>query len=204
MSNFTYQKELTASQLETYEWDNNWLEHCEDTSTPRVLYIGDSISCATRISLNQSANRAMLFDGFGTSKALDNEFFIPSVRTWADQQRHRRFVLFNNGLHGWHLSNEEYAALYERFVIFLKKDFSDSQIVLLLTTHITDIERDKIVVERNQAVLEIAKKHELPIIDLYSLTLQNQHLISSDGVHLLPEGYEIVANKILTCLHTMG
>ena len=133
MSDFTYQKELTASKLETYEWDNNWLEHCEDTSTPRVLYIGDSISCATRISLNQSANREILFDGFGTSKALDNEFFIPSVRTWADQQRHRRFVLFNNGLHGWHLSNEEYAALYERFVVFLKKDFSDSQIVLLLT-----------------------------------------------------------------------
>lgn len=197
MSDFTYEKNNTTQKLETYEWDNNWLEHCEDTETPRVLYIGDSISCATRKVINRLAEKKLLCDGFGTSKALDNEFFMPSVFLWAKQQPKRRFVLFNNGLHGWHLSDEEYKNLYESFVITMKKEFSESDIFLLLTTHIADGERDKAVVRRNQAVLEIAKKHELSVIDLYSITLENHDLLSPDGVHLLPEGYELVAREIL-------
>ena len=38
MGDFTYEKNNTAQRLETFEWDNNRLEHCEDTETPRVLY----------------------------------------------------------------------------------------------------------------------------------------------------------------------
>ena len=48
MSNFTYETENTTKKLEKYEWDNVWFEHTENETADRVMYIGDSISCATR------------------------------------------------------------------------------------------------------------------------------------------------------------
>ena len=193
MSSYTYEFENRKTPLETYEWDNVWFEHTEIETPDRVLYIGDSISCATRRAATATSENKLLFDGFGTSKALDNSYFEDSVRIFARQQGNRRAILFNNGLHGWHLDDKtEYAEAYESFVRFLLDEFKGTPIILLLTTHVIDAERDKRVVARNEVVNEIAAKYSLPTVDLYSLT-SNDELISHDGVHLTPDGYKLLA-----------
>ena len=80
MSSFTYETENRCERLETYEWDNVWWEHADTEGVPRVLYIGDSISCATRRTATGAAGETIFFDGFGTSKALDNPYFADSIR----------------------------------------------------------------------------------------------------------------------------
>ena len=199
MSDFTYESKNSGAKLETYEWDNNWLEHCENTTSPRVFYIGDSISCATRKMLNKQAAGELLFDGFGTSKALDNPYFKDSVKLFGAQQPGgRAFVLFNNGLHGWHLDDEtEYPAALDDFVEFLTTEYPEAQTVILLTTHVRDAVRDERVVRRNREALRIAERRGLPTVDLYSIVKSNPSLLSPDGVHLLPEGYELLAEAIL-------
>ena len=72
MSEFTYENKDTNFELETFEWDNVWLDHITYPTLPRVLYIGDSISCGTRRVATIASGEKLLFDGFGTSKALDN------------------------------------------------------------------------------------------------------------------------------------
>ena len=101
MEEMTYEFEAREHQLETYEWDNVWWEHTEINDLPRVLYIGDSISCGTRRVATATADKKILFDGFGTSKALDNPYFKDSLHIFAQQQGKRAVVVFNNGLHGW-------------------------------------------------------------------------------------------------------
>lgn len=193
MSNYTYEERDIKTPLETYEWDNVWFEHTEIETPDRVLYIGDSISCATRRVATATSENKLLFDGFGTSKALDNPYFEDSVRIFARQQGNRRAILFNNGLHGWHLDDKtEYAEAYESFVRFLLDEFKGTPLILLMTTHVIDSERDKRVVARNEVVAEIAAKYSLPAVDLYSLTA-NDELISQDGVHLTPDGYKLLA-----------
>lgn len=197
MSNFTYEYEKRNHSLETYEWDNIWLEHADTNGVPRVLYIGDSISCATRIASTKAANNEIFFDGFGTSKAVDNPYFTDSVRLFAAQQGERRVILFNNGLHGWHLEDTtEYKEGYERILQFLIKEFEGTPLVILLTTHVSDDERDKRVVKRNQAASELAKKYDLPVVDLYSITKEHADTIT-DGVHLNGEGYGYLAEAIV-------
>ncbi|MBR6766236.1 MAG: hypothetical protein IKM06_07110 [Clostridia bacterium] len=197
MSSFTYEYEKRNHSLETYEWDNVWLEHADTNGVPRVLYIGDSISCATRIASTKAANNEIFFDGFGTSKAVDNPYFTDSVRLFAAQQGERRVILFNNGLHGWHLEDTtEYKEGYERILQFLIKEFEGTPLVILLTTHVSDDERDKRVVKRNQAALELAKKYDLPVVDLYSITKEHADTIT-DGVHLNGEGYGYLAEAIV-------
>ncbi len=116
MSDFTYEPNGTTAKLERFEWDNVWWEQT-DSHADRVLYIGDSISCGIRRRATEASVNTLLFDGFGTSKALDNPYFQNSVSMFAAQQGKRCAVLFNNGLHGWHLSDDdEYKKLYTQFL----------------------------------------------------------------------------------------
>lgn len=198
MSSYTYEAKDAKTSLETYEWDNVWFEHTEDITTLRVMYIGDSISCATRRVATEVSERKILFDGFGTSKGLDNPYFKDSLRIFAKQQRSRNAIIINNGLHGWHLNDTtEYAAEYEKMILFLIKEFEDTPLYVVLTTHISDKARDERVKVRNEVVKKLAEKYSLEVIDLYSPVLEHPELISGDGVHLISDGYKILAKTIV-------
>ena len=201
MSDFTYEFENKNTVLEKYEWDNTWLESTDVIDTPRILYIGDSISCATRRVVTSVAQGTVLVDGLGTSKAVDNPHFPSTIRVFAEQQATRAAILFNNGLHGWHLNDEtEYKLWYQGILKFLLNEFEGTPIFLVLTTAVSDVERNKRVLARNKAVLELADENNLPVMDFYSITDSHRELISSDGVHLLEEGYELLAKQVLESL----
>ena len=198
MGRFTYEYENIKETLETFEWDNTWWDHANVKGVPRVLYIGDSISCTTRIASTKAANNEIFFDGFGTSKALDNPCFADSVRLFAQQQGERKAILFNNGLHGWHLDDTtEYRDAYEKMILFLLNEFEGAPLVLLLTTHVLDFERDKRVQVRNEAVVALAEKYNLPVLDFYTIVKNQGDGIFSDGVHLIGAGYELLAEEIV-------
>ena len=189
-------------KLETYEWDNCWIEKANDTSSKRVLYIGDSISCGTRSAANKMTAGEILFDGYGTSKALDNPYFFDSLMLFANQEKARDIIIFNNGLHGWHLSEDEYAALYESFITKLIRNFPNIPIMSVLTTFVTNANyhNDRVIV-RNEIANKIAKEKNLNIIDLYSVSEQNQNLHISDGVHFGEEGYKVLAQEVLKAIN---
>ena len=184
--------------LETFEWDNTWIEKSNETNAKRVLYIGDSISCGSRTFLNSVSGGKILFDGYGTSKALDNPYYFPSLSIFAGQEKYRNAVIFNNGLHGWHLDEEEYSRLYNEFLDKLINEFSDTLIIPVLTTFVTNqsYHNDR-VIKRNAIVKELADSKKLPIVDLYTASEKNRHLQSADGVHFTELGYRVLANEVL-------
>ena len=198
MKDFTYAFENRNEKLEVYEWDNVWWEQTGKTDAPRVLYIGDSISCATRRVATREAQNTLLFDGLGTSKALDNPFFYDTVDLYVKQQQGRQAVLFNNGLHGWHLDDEtDYRAYYEKMILFLKSRFEGTPVILLLTTSVADPVREARVTVRNRVVTELAQAHGLSVIDLYSVTQAHPELRTGDGVHLTADGYSLLAKVLV-------
>lgn len=198
MADMTYEFEDREQRLETYEWDNVWWEHASTTGVPRVLYIGDSISYSTRRVATATAERKIFFDGFGTSKALDNPYYTETLRLFAKQQGEREVVLFNNGLHGWHLDDEtDYSREYEKMICFLLKEFEGTPLVLLLTTHVANEERDARVQVRNRVVCELAEKYGLSVIDLYTVTKEHSELLGNDGVHFSKEGWQLLADVLV-------
>lgn len=185
--------------LENYEWDNTWIEKTEQITEKRVLYIGDSISCGTRTQANIIADGEILFDGFGTSKSLDNPYYVESLLSFTKQGPDRKVIIFNNGLHGWHIPEDRYEELYVNFVNELVVNFPDTVLVLVLTTFVTNekFHNDR-VIQRNEIAMKIAKRFNLPIIDLYTVSEENKEFISDDGVHFLEKGYQILANEVLS------
>jgi len=204
MSQYTYEFENKKTKLETYEWDNVWWEQTNNQNAPRVLYIGDSISCNARTIATTVSKDRIMFDGFGTSKALDNPFFFDSIRIFARQQQKRDAVIFNNGLHGWHLDDEEqYPYYYEKAVKFLLDEFKDTPIAIVLTTSVWNEEREQRVKRRNEVAKKIAEKYGLPIIDLYSTSVEITEL-HTDGVHFTDDGYKKLAERILSDLKALN
>ena len=124
MSDFTFEKRNIKTSLETYEWDNVWIEHACDTEHKRVLYIGDSISCGTRRIATERTHEKIYFDGLGTSKALDNPYFIPTIDLFVSQlPKLPDAIIFNNGLHGWHLDDTtDYGVYYEKILRHLTEN----------------------------------------------------------------------------------
>lgn len=194
---YTYEQQNNNNTLETYEWDSAWLEQAPDRTKKRVMYIGDSISCETRGTATYISNGEFLFDGFGTSKALDNPYFKESVSIFAKQEGYRNVILFNNGLHGWHLNAEEYEKYYDDFIAFLKKEFPETPVGIVLTTNLPkDPEREEIVIKRNEIAVKIAKKYNCHVIDLYAVSKTVSDMHENDGVHFNAEG----SKKLAECL----
>ena len=197
----TYEKEATNTPLEVYEWDNVWWEQTNNTTAKRVLYIGDSISYCTRNVVTATANEEILVDGFATSKALDNPYFLPTLKLFMEQQPGRDAVLFNNGLHGWHLDEENgYRIGYRKMLDFLAQNANVPIWVLLSTDDASDADRNKRVIRRNEIARELAAEYGLPVIDLYELATTGENLHISDGVHFTAEGYQKFADCIVATL----
>ena len=191
--------EEARTRLETFEWDNIWWEHTENQTAKRILYIGDSISCGVRRLITSLSNETILCDGFDTSRAVDNPYLIPSIQLCMQQQSKCDGILFNNGLHGSHLSAVEYEEYLEKVLLFLLET-KIPVFVLLTTTDIVNPARSARVTVRNQVADKLAKKYDLPIIDLYTVAAENANLHAPDGVHFTPEGYELMAKCILEAL----
>lgn len=199
MSEFTYEtksKPRKLESLESLEWDNVWWEQTENETARRILYIGDSISCGIRRHITALSNSEILCDGFGTSKAIDNPYFKPGIELFMQQQNKCDAILFNNGLHGWRLSDEEYGKYYEQMLTFLLK--KEKPVYIVLTTddlqHPNLTERAK---ARNEVAKALAQKYNLPVIDLHTVAANNPEHHRPDGVHFEDEGYEILAKCIL-------
>lgn len=182
--------------LETYEWDQIWWERTEDRITPRVLYIGDSISCGTRPAANKAANGKVLFDAFSTSKALDNRYFRSSLISFTNQQPHTDMIIINNGLHGLHLNEEQYMFYYRDMLRFLSCNFPHIPLAVALTTYCEDENLSKCVSPRNECVMKLAKEMDIPVIDLYSVSCENKALLDGGKVHFTPKGYEILGEHL--------
>ena len=201
MNDFTFEGSSCPTAYETYEWDNTWIDHANDPGAVRILHIGDSISCATRRIATEVAEGKLLFDGFGTSKGIDNHYFKDCIRLFAAQQPGRAAVVFNNGLHGWHLDVQAYGRCYEDMICFLRNLFPDTPLFLGLTTAIAPCRGNDRVKKENRQVMELAEKYDLPVIDLYAAS---KGFLGEDGIHLTKDGYEALAKEIVKKLTENG
>ena len=192
-----------AHQLESIEWVQYWAENCTIPG-PRVLMIGDSISVGYR-----SAVFARIREKYGaatvsTSKALDNPHFTAEIDALASSEGFEyRVIHFNNGLHGFQLSGDEYRTHYEETVRFLRDRWPDARLILAASTPVTENGRPDVlapinekVLERNRIAHRIAEKNGLEYNDLYALVEGDPSLRSPDGYHYNGAGYEKMADRI--------
>lgn len=197
--------------LEKQEWCNMWWEHAADRSRPRVLIIGDSIANGYRHTVNSAAGGDFFANVYATSKALDHPDFRRELsHMWAQNGYAYSLIQFNNGLHGWHLSVEEYARLYEAAVAHIRWSQPDAHLVIALSTpvflpHTTtpDPDKNEQVRRRNEAAAEIAAKYQASVNDLYTAMWDRPDLRLPDGYHYNEAGTVYQGETVAACIRKL-
>ncbi|MCK9412039.1 MAG: hypothetical protein M0Q53_07040 [Prolixibacteraceae bacterium] len=92
---------------EDTEWSDFWWGHEGDTTKPRVLFIGNSISRGYYTAVSARLSRVANCDRYATSRSIEDQALLSETKM-AMAKYHHAVIHFNNGLHGWHLTNEQY------------------------------------------------------------------------------------------------
>lgn len=196
----------TKITREDTEWSDFWWSHEPDTSRPRVLFIGNSISRGYYPSVSAKLAGKANCDRYATSRSIEDPALFQETKI-AMAKYHHAVIHFNNGLHGWHLTNDQYEKGLRKYVKFLKSNKSKGSVLIYsLTTPFPSIEagkkldpvKNQVVMDRNRIARKIMEENKIQVIDLYGLMEPEleKYSGSKGDVHYNKDGYERLAEKI--------
>ena len=114
-------------------------------------------------------------------------------------------VHFNNGLHGWEYTEDEYDAAFPDMIKAIRKNAPNAKLIWATTTPIRTgkyyerlEERVARIVTRNEiAQKHISKAKDIKTNDLFNLILDHpEYFIGGDGVHPIDKGYQVLAEQV--------
>jgi len=194
-------------QRETYEWSNIWWSHADDKSLLRVLLIGDSISVGYSPKVTRELEGTFHVDRLANSKAVNDPAHLKETVYMLGEYPYAA-VHFNNGLHGCHLPDDDYADHLEKYVLLLKKHAPNVPLVWAASTPVTvngdvqtlDPKTNAQVLARNERAATIMKKYNIPVNDLYTLVIGQPDLRSTDGYHYNEQGYDQMGRAVANAI----
>jgi len=198
--------QLAAAQepiRERIEWSDIWITDAEKNDLPRVLLIGDSI---TRGYFGEVENRLAgkaYCARLTTSKCVSDPFFPDEVQLLLNQYKFA-VIHFNNGLHGWGYTEEQYRDGLLRLINTFKEHAAGAELIWATTTPIRnsnnlerfseDTERVK---ARNGVAAEVLKDRNITTNDLYGVVQSHPEFFAGDGVHYNTKGMEAQAEQVV-------
>ena len=194
---------------EDIEWCTFSWQRVNDSDLPRVLLIGDSIAGSYFPGVVSRAEGVASVSLMATSKAVGDPALVREL-AYATQDYCHSVIHFNNGLHGRHLSVEDYAAGLRQFVLALREHAPDATLVWATTTPKPsaeegvklDPEHNGRVVGRNRAAAGIMSEHGIGTNDLYAAVVDDIDVLSNGegNVHFNDTGKALLAERVAETL----
>ena len=187
---------------ERIEWADIWVTDADKDDLPRVLLIGDSITRGYFGEVEKHLAGKAYCARLTTSKCVSDPSFTDEVELLL---KHYRFAVihFNNGLHGWGYTEEQYGDGLARTVEAIRKSSGNAKLIWATTTAVrvgSDLqkfhERTDRVKVRNQLAAEIMKERGIPTDDLFGLVADHPDGYSSDGTHFNGAGKEAQGRQV--------
>jgi hypothetical protein len=203
----TQNNDVADPVREDIEWLNVWLPHTNDTLLPRVLLIGNSITQSYSQGVTDLLKDKAYVGQLTTSKSLGDPALIAEVSLIL-QQATFNVIHFNNGLHGWGYTEEEYANSFPQLIQTLKEYAPSATLIWASSTPFRSGEGmvgfdplTERVKERNKIALEAISGHGIAINDLFaSAELHPEYYTGGDGVHLNKDGVNALAAQVASVI----
>jgi len=195
---------------ENIEWLDVWVPGNGVKDQPRVLLIGDSITRAYSKTVEDKLKGKAIVCRLATSKSLGDPGLLDEVKLVLGQAKFD-VVHFNNGMHGWGYTEDEYAKAVPELLATIRNNAPNAKLVWASTTPVRvsgkidllDPKTDRVKV-RNKAVADLMDKEKISTNDLFTLVADKPDLFSQDGVHMNAKGSaalgEQVAREVLKLL----
>lgn len=200
--------EVAPPSREGIEWCDIWISNANKTNLPRVLLVGDSIARGYYSAVEQRLAGKAYVARLTTSAFVSDPMFHQQIALVLDNTKFD-VIHFNNGMHGWQLSEADYRKAFPDFLATLQKHAPNAKLIWAATTPLkpetnapprsqTQASNER-VAARNAIALEFVTAKKIPVNDLYTPLLGRAE-IYRDGVHFNQEGVaiqaELVAAKI--------
>jgi len=207
MSSFAQQAANSPkTALESVEWLEYRSFGADRKDLPRVLLIGDSISGQYFDAVVKGVEGKAYVTRLGTSKAVALPAYFDEIRL-ALSQNHYAVIHFNNGLHGWDYTEEEYREGLTQLIKLLRTLAPDSKLVWASSTPIRTgppmfegfAPNNVRVKERNKIAAELMSRENIPVDDLYSL-MEPHHDMLKDGTHYNTDGSTLLGAQVVPCV----
>ena len=118
---------------ESIEWADIWIPEANATTLPRVLLIGDSITRGYYPKVVEQLKGKASVARLASSKSIGDPALLAEVALVLDQCRFD-VVHFNNGLHGWGYSEDEYQKHFPGLVATLRRHAPKAKLIWAATT----------------------------------------------------------------------
>ncbi len=190
-------------EREKIEWAQFRWNNTDDNTLPRVLLIGDSIVVGYNGGVSELLEGKANVAFYSTSKCVGDPSIYKELAYALDDYEFD-MIHFNNGLHGFTTSDEEYGKYLAEYTDALAKLSKEATLVWGMSTPITqkdnpeelDEEKNPRVIERNRLAAELMSERGIPVDDLYSLMLDRPELSAGDGYHYNDEGKKVQAQEV--------
>jgi hypothetical protein len=200
---------VMTPKRERIEWCDLWIKDADKNNVPRVLLVGDSITRSYHPFVETSLGETSAVARLATSACVCDPDFPRQLQPVVEGYEFE-VIHFNNGLHGWDYSEEQYAEGYQAVAAWIADHAPKARIILALTTPVwvknqrgrLD-EKTQRVRQRNQAVRNIASQKSLAVNDLFDLTIDHSEYFSDDGVHFKDEGKEILGAHVAEAIRNV-
>jgi hypothetical protein len=192
--------EKRKSVTEKIEWTYTDRPEVPDASLPNVLLVGDSITRAYyKAAADNLAGKANCYY-FATSVSVGDERLKSQLAEYFKMIGVRFDVVhFNNGMHGWGYTEDEYKSYFPEFLSAVHAGAPSAR---LIWATITPVRKDKEggatnmrIDTRNAIANEFVTKQGIAIDDQHTLMLPHQSM-HADDVHFNAEGSAIQGKQV--------
>lgn len=185
---------------ERIEWIRSKCVDTTDNTLKRVLLIGDSITDGYFDAVSKKLWGIVHVDYLATSYAVDSKIYNVLIKSFIKDSKYD-VIHFNHGLHGKHMSVKRYKKgvlrVLDNIDVNTKLILATSTRVLKDNENVVDSTWEKKVIERNQAIKEIAGIKNCAVDDLYPISVCMEYIHrTKDGFHYDNIGYDIFADKV--------
>lgn len=195
-----------TAPLEDIEWVRMWSPDLSKRDLPRVLLIGDSICGNYRSGVMAALkDKAYVASVWGSACVGD-----PALLRQLEMMLERvafDVIHVNNGLHGFGISDEEYASFLPDYIARIRALNPNARIVWARSTPTHDMKTGKPtkgnarVIRRNELADAVMKRIGVTEIDdLYAVASGHPELHSKDGVHFNEDGCKALAASVVASI----
>lgn len=179
-----------------------WLPHLNDHDLPRVLLVGDSITKAYSAEVETLLNGKAYVGRIATSRCVGDPTLLRELDAILTSTRFD-LVHFNNGLHGWDYSEDEYQRYFPELIGAIRGHQKQARLIWATTTPVRVIgnlnefeARTQRVKIRNTIAAQLLAGENISVNDLFALGEQHAQYYRDDGVHFHPDGVLALARQV--------
>ncbi len=187
---------------ENIEWVRIWIPNANVEEKPRVLIVGDSITVGYFPAVEKRLEEIAYCARLSTSRCVCDPVFFEELILVLKQYPFD-VIHFNNGLHGFGYTEEQYESGLKKLISVLDQYAGDAQWIWAYSTPMRNNEnldeldpKNERVIERNRIAASIVEAEGIPVTDLYQLSISHPEHFSNDGVHFNNTGKEAQAELV--------